>query len=168
MQVGAIAIGVAAQGAARQPVERVVAKALGVAGPAKGAGGRTIAARIARGGSGPRQPVLLVVAEELVVRACGQDGGDSRDIAHRVVVDLLVIEHSAGVDLDQIIRHQPSIAIQLGGVVVEGGSGGLADVGAGDGPEGARWSAVAHRRQDGSGRSALCPVHPGESAVANC
>ena len=135
MQMRAIAVAVAAEWAAREPVKGVVAEGLIVACSAKRAGGRGVATGIARIGSRrrPGEPVLLVVAEHLVVGACGYHGGDGADVADRVVVDLLVVEHGPDVDRDQLIGHQPPVAVELAKIAVEGGapcSGCLADVGA--------------------------------------
>ena len=166
MQMVGVPVGVATEWATGEPVERIVAKALGVAGSAKGPRRARIASRVARSCACPGQPVLLVVAEELVIGSGRQNGGDGGDVAHRVVVHLLVVEHRPSVDLDQLVGHQPSIGVQLAEVAVERGPGGLADVGAGDRAKGAREPAVAHRRQHRRRQTALGPIHARQPALA--
>ena len=143
VQMRAIAVAIAAQGAARQPVEGIVAERLRVARPAKRAGGCRIATGITSGRPRPGQSVLLIVAERLAVRALGQRRADGGDVAHRIVAQLLVGEGGAVADPAQGILRQPPVVVELRRGVVERRARRLADGGAGNGPERAGCAAVA-------------------------
>ena len=55
----------------------------------------------------PDQPVLLVVAERLVVGAGGEGGGDRRHVARRVVAPLALEEHGAGAGVGDAQAGEP-------------------------------------------------------------
>ena len=155
--MGAVAVAVAAQWAAGQSVEGIVAEGLRVARRAKRAGGSTVTTGIATRRPRPGQPVLLVVAEELVIRALRQGRIHRADVAHRVVAQALVVERRPIADPAQRRRSGASVVIELGRSMIERRARALPDSGAGDRPQCPRCARVADRRQQWGGDAVLRP-----------